>query len=75
MVAKKESGKEEDTKAGFSAVKFFQETKQELSKVVWPDRQQLVSESIAVVLMVTLSALLIYLVDRFFGWVSLQVFG
>ncbi|MEW6495620.1 MAG: preprotein translocase subunit SecE, partial [Cyanobacteriota bacterium] len=50
------------------------ETKEELGKVVWPSRQQLISESAAVLLMVILSATLIYLVDGFFVWVSNQVF-
>ncbi|MBW4461076.1 MAG: preprotein translocase subunit SecE [Nodosilinea sp. WJT8-NPBG4] len=59
---------------GFSVVTFLQGTKEELGKVVWPSRQQLISESAAVILMVSLSATLIYLVDRLFGWVSGQVF-
>lgn len=59
---------------GFSVGTFLQGTKEELSKVVWPSRQQLISESAAVILMVSLSATLIYLVDRLFGWVSGQVF-
>jgi preprotein translocase subunit SecE len=53
---------------------FFEETKDELAKVVWPSRQQVISESVAVVLMVILSASLIYLVDSFFGWAAKQVF-
>ncbi|HEY9606844.1 MAG TPA: preprotein translocase subunit SecE [Allocoleopsis sp.] len=61
--------------SGFNAVKFFDETKEELGKVVWPSRQQLISESAAVLLMVILSATLIYLVDNFFHWASQQVFG
>lgn len=60
--------------SGFSAGKFFQGTKEELDKVVWPSRQQLISESVAVLLMVTLSAGLIYLVDGLFNWASQQVF-
>lgn len=60
--------------SGFSAAKFFQGTKEELDKVVWPSRQQLISESVAVLLMVTLSAGLIYLVDGLFNWASQQVF-
>jgi preprotein translocase subunit SecE len=59
---------------GFSVVTFLQGTKEELGKVVWPSRQQLISESAAVILMVSLSATLIYLVDRLFGWLSGQVF-
>ncbi len=53
---------------------FLQGSKEELDKVVWPSRQQLISESIAVVLMVTLSATLIYLVDNLFRWAATQVF-
>ena len=60
---------------GFSLVGFFQGTKDELGKVVWPSRQQLISESAAVILMVSLSATVIYLVDNLLGWVSKQVFG
>lgn len=59
---------------GFSVGTFLQGTKEELGKVVWPSRQQLISESAAVILMVSLSATLIYLVDRLFGWLSGQVF-
>ncbi|NEQ20023.1 MAG: preprotein translocase subunit SecE [Microcoleus sp. SIO2G3] len=64
----------QETAAGFNPTKFFQETKDELSKVVWPSRQQLISESAAVLLMVILSATMIYLVDGFFSWASQQVF-
>ncbi|BAQ66480.1 preprotein translocase subunit SecE [Geminocystis sp. NIES-3709] len=53
---------------------FVEETKQELAKVVWPSRQQLLSESVAVILMVTLVATLIYLVDKVFGWAAGKVF-
>ncbi|MDX2214720.1 MAG: preprotein translocase subunit SecE [Oculatellaceae cyanobacterium bins.114] len=59
---------------GFSVSNFLQGTKEELDKVVWPSRQQLVSESFAVILMVTLSATLIYLVDKLFIWGAKQVF-
>ncbi|MEO0350707.1 MAG: preprotein translocase subunit SecE, partial [Cyanobacteria bacterium P01_A01_bin.15] len=58
----------------FDAGSFVQGTREELSKVVWPSRQQLISESAAVILMVGVSATLIYLVDQFFGWASRQVF-
>lgn len=66
---------EETRSAGkFNPAGFLQETKQELDKVVWPSRQQLVSESAAVILMVSLSAVLISLVDKLFGWIAGQVF-
>jgi len=53
---------------------FFAGTLAELGKVVWPSRQQLFSESVAVILMVALSAAAIAAIDRFFGWLSHQVF-
>ncbi|MCL1463504.1 MULTISPECIES: preprotein translocase subunit SecE [Argonema] len=74
-MAKKGEAETEQTTAGFSLVNFLQGTKEELDKVVWPSRQQLISESAAVILMVILSALLIYLVDNFFSWASTKVFG
>ena len=46
----------------------------ELRKVVWPSRQQLSSESVAVILMVSLSAAAIAAVDRFYRWGASQVF-
>ena len=46
----------------------------ETQKVVWPSRQQLFSESVAVILMVILSAAAIAAVDRFYRWGAAQVF-
>jgi preprotein translocase subunit SecE len=83
-VAKKEAEKKEtkssrdvstnQSSSGVDAVAFLKGTKEELAKVVWPSRQQLISESAAVILMVSLSATVIYQVDQLFGWVSRQVF-
>ncbi|MGB3615289.1 MAG: preprotein translocase subunit SecE [Elainellaceae cyanobacterium] len=75
-VAKDTTKKETEVKDSPStqAIEFVQGTREELGKVVWPSRQQLISESIAVVLMVTLSATVIYLIDGLFGWAARQVF-
>ena len=54
---------------------FVAATLAELRKVVWPSRQQLFSESVAVILMVSISAAAIAALDRFYGWASSQVFG
>ena len=59
---------------GFNISNFFRGTKEELDKVVWPSRQQVVSESAAVLSMVVLSATLIYLIDGLFAWVAGRVF-
>ncbi len=74
MVSKKEANTPDSNTSGFNAVEFFKGTKEELGKVVWPSRQQLLSESFAVILMVTLSATTIYLVDALFSWAAKQVF-
>lgn len=74
-VAKKDGTQvEQPASNGFNASVFLQETKEEFDKVVWPSRQQLISESLAVILMVVLSTTMIYLVDNFFGWAARQVF-
>lgn len=53
---------------------FVADTMAELRRVVWPSRQQLFSESVAVILMVTLSAFAIAAIDRFYSWANAQVF-
>lgn len=64
-----------DSKGEVASSNFVEATKDELAKVVWPSRQQLVSESVAVVLMVILVATVIYFVDNLFTWGSGKVFG
>lgn len=73
-MAKKNEAAEKEATNGFNLVEFIKGTKEELDKVYWPSRQQLVSESIAVILMVILSATTIYLVDGLFSWAARQVF-
>ncbi len=53
---------------------FLTSTIEELKLVVWPSRQQLFSESIAVILMVSLSAASIAAISRFYGWAASQIF-
>jgi preprotein translocase subunit SecE len=75
--AEKESKREtspDKPSGGLNVAEFLKGTKEELGKVVWPSRQQLISESAAVILMVSLSATLIYFMDQLFGWASGQVF-
>jgi preprotein translocase subunit SecE len=71
--ASKSDKSDKPAKVGGNVVsEFIQGSKEELDKVVWPSRQQLISESLAVILMVSLSATLIYFVDNLFRWVSTQ---
>ncbi len=74
VTKKKESLDQSSIDKNTNLTKFVGETKEELGKVVWPSRQQLLSESTAVLLMVILVATVIYLVDNFFSWGSIKVF-
>jgi preprotein translocase subunit SecE len=68
------AGADEPDAIAAEANGFLAKTLAELRMVVWPSRQQLFSESVAVILMVALSAAAIAAVDRFFHWASSQVF-
>lgn len=48
---------------GFAAA-----TLAELRKVVWPSRQQLFNETVAVIVMIAVSAAAIAALDRFYSW-------
>ena len=78
-MAKKETAVTDSTESKDAATAsqltgFFQETQEELKKVVWPSRQQLIGESAAVILMVILVATVIATVDNLFSWLANQPF-
>ena len=54
---------------------FLISTYEEFKLVVWPNKQQLFSESVAVIIMVSFSAAAIASVSRFYGWAASQIFG
>ena len=68
---KKESSEVEEPK---KKKNFFRSTFDELKLVVWPNKQQLFSESVAVIIMVSFSAAAIASVSRFYGWAASQIF-
>ena len=53
---------------------FFSQVLAELGRVVWPSRQQLLSESVSVILMVAVSAVVVAASNRLFSWISNRVF-
>lgn len=77
MAGKQQSKDDERPEKGekFDVAKFLLETREELAKVVWPSRRQLISESVAVIFTVSLVAALIYLFDNLFIWITGRVFG
>jgi preprotein translocase subunit SecE len=74
-MSKKSEAEMPESSPGSSLGNFIQGTKEEFEKVVWPSRQQLFSESAAVLLMVFLSAFLIFFVDKLFTWVAGAIFN
>jgi preprotein translocase subunit SecE len=64
----------EKSKSGIDVAGFVKGSKDELGKVIWPSRQQLISESLAVVLTVSLSAAVIYGVNNLFQWAATIIF-
>ena len=73
-IVKKDTPAAKESTGGNGATEFAIQTKEELGKVVWPSRQQLISESAAVILMVILVSTIIYLIDKFFTWGAGKVF-
>ncbi|MGK7912603.1 MAG: preprotein translocase subunit SecE [Synechococcus sp.] len=73
--ARRGSSQVDEQKEATGPLGFFTNTFAELKKVAWPERQQLISESTAVLLIVVAFASFIFLIDRLFGWISTQVFG
>ncbi len=73
-LVKKEQPATKEAANNNGAAEFIVQTKEELGKVVWPSRQQLISESAAVILMVILVSTIIYLIDNVFAWGAGKVF-
>lgn len=72
---KEVSKSDSDSSSGSSGIpKLFTESKAEFGKIVWPTRQQLISESVAVLLMIVAVATFVYLIDALFKTIALQVF-
>ncbi len=73
-IVNKEKPTTKESTGGTKVADFAIQTKEELGKVVWPSRQQLISESAAVILMVILVSTIIYLIDQVFAWGAGKVF-
>lgn len=56
-----------EEKKGFSVAGFLEETKVELKKVTWPTKQELIANTIVVIIAVVLCAVLIWVIDTFFS--------
>ena len=56
-------------------VNFFEQVKQEISKVIWPTKRETVSSAIMIFVFSIVFALLLFVVDRFFMWLMSFVFN
>lgn len=52
---------------GTSVASFLSETKVELKKVTWPTKQELIANTVVVIIAVVFSAGLIWVIDTFFS--------
>ena len=49
---------------------FFKDFKAELKKVIWPTPKQVVNNTIAVIVIVLITALIVFILDRVFGFIN-----
>ena len=61
--------------AKISPIQFFRQVKQEVKKVTWPTRKEVVRTSIMVIVLVAIAATFFFFVDQIVGWVVKLIFG
>lgn len=61
--------------AKISPIQFFRQVKQEIKKVTWPTRKEVMQTSIMVIILVAIVATFFFFVDQIFGWVVKLIFG
>ena len=61
--------------AKVSPMQFFRPVKQEIKKVTWPTRKEVVHTSIMAIVIVAIAAAFFFVVDQFFGWAVKSIFG
>ena len=63
------------TTQGASIWSVLRESQTELRKVVWPTRQETNQTSLIVILLVILTAFILWGLDAFFGWLASLIIG
>ncbi len=58
-----------------SPAQFVREVRQELQKVTWPNRRELIATTVSVVAMSALAALFFFLVDQVIAWLVQLALG
>lgn len=61
--------------AKVSPLQFFRQVKQEVKKVSWPTRSEVVKTAIMVIIIVTIASAFFFFVDQILGWVVKLILG
>ncbi len=61
--------------AKFAPVEFFKQVRSEAKKVTWPTRQETVSSTIAVFIMVVIASLFLFFADQALSFIVRLVLG
>ena len=61
--------------AKISPIQFFRQVKQEVKKVTWPTRNEVLKTSLVVIVLVAIAATFFFFVDQILGWAVQLVLG
>ena len=61
--------------AKISQIQFFRQVKQEVKKVTWPTRKEVMQTSLMVIVIVAIAATFFFFVDQVLGWAMQLVLG
>lgn len=61
--------------AKISPIQFFRQVKQEVKKVTWPTKKEVMQTCMMVIVLVAIAAAFFFFVDQFFGWAVKLIFG
>jgi len=61
--------------AKYNPLEFIQEVRHEVAKVTWPGRKEIWVTTVAVLVMVALSAIFFLVTDQVLGWLVSWVLG
>lgn len=61
--------------AKISPIQFFRQVKQEVKKVTWPTKDEVVKTSIMVLIIVAIAATFFFFVDQILGWAMKLILG
>lgn len=61
--------------AKVSPIQFFRQVKQEVKKVTWPTRKEVIQTSIMVIVIVAIAATFFFFVDMIFAWIVKLIFS